>query len=616
MKKILLFCLLLVCCVPVCAGTYYIDYAGGSNSNNGTAKATAWKSHPYMPNAVGCAGTPPSYSHTAGDHFIFKGGVTWPNACFTMSPSAGGASGNPDYYGVDTTWGTGTASGTVNTSSTQVTLQTGTPFDPAPGDWAGGTITINGVNYTIASVHDAAMLYLTTSAGTQTGVTYSASLFVLPTFDAQGQCAGTSGANCGTKFILANVSYITIDRIRFTNARWQGVPTYGTATMIDGGNNTDQIVENSIFDNWTHDVCGSPGNCDLGAAMSFGTSTPTNTTISRNTFAQCYNSTTCGDSMAKLGAIHGATTGTIDGNTCFNLMGCMIPSPNGGRLTVSNNLVYNAVNTTQYDSAQHPDLIFLFGANSVGVTVANNVIHDVNLSAANNAFVIDFEACAGSANYIYNNIIWNDQTQAPIDIDDGDCAANPNGSGASYLWNNTIATPTAASGAALDCMHVVSRFGNADVYGIVDLRNNHCISADSTPTLYSTDLGITFSSILTSNSVVQSVSTAVSQGYADSGGNCINGPISPCKPTSGGNSTVGAGVNFTSASPGCGTSGLSSLCNDTTVANLRTTLGRSSSGTWDAGAYQYNGSPPATIPAPAQGMLLGMLVTLTRNAQP
>jgi len=50
-----------------------------------------------------------SYSHTAGDRFIFKGGVTWPNACFTMTIGNSGVAGGVDYYGVDRTWFTGGA---------------------------------------------------------------------------------------------------------------------------------------------------------------------------------------------------------------------------------------------------------------------------------------------------------------------------------------------------------------------------------------------------------------------------------------------------------------------------------------------------------------------------
>jgi hypothetical protein len=87
------------------ARTFYIDYATGSNTNPGT-KSSPWKTHPYMQTAAACTGTgnAPAYTHAAGDQFIFKGGVTWPSACFRMYITAGGVSGDPDYYGVDQTW--------------------------------------------------------------------------------------------------------------------------------------------------------------------------------------------------------------------------------------------------------------------------------------------------------------------------------------------------------------------------------------------------------------------------------------------------------------------------------------------------------------------------------
>jgi len=86
---------------------FYIDYASGSNTNNGTSKNTPWKTHPYMQTGASCTGTgsAPSYTHAAGDQFIFKGGVTWPAACFGMNVTSGGSSASlTDYYGVDKTW--------------------------------------------------------------------------------------------------------------------------------------------------------------------------------------------------------------------------------------------------------------------------------------------------------------------------------------------------------------------------------------------------------------------------------------------------------------------------------------------------------------------------------
>ena len=80
------------------AATYYIDYDSGADSNDGTSTSTPWKLCPGM---VGFAG---SYTHSAGDRFVFKGGVTWPYAALPLTIGYSGVSGNPDVYTSDQTW--------------------------------------------------------------------------------------------------------------------------------------------------------------------------------------------------------------------------------------------------------------------------------------------------------------------------------------------------------------------------------------------------------------------------------------------------------------------------------------------------------------------------------
>jgi len=90
------------------AATYYVDYQSGSDSNNGLSTTTPWKRCPGM---IGFSG---SYSHQAGDRFIFKGGVTWPASVFySTSPlqaftiGFSGTLGNVDEYTTDQTWYSG-----------------------------------------------------------------------------------------------------------------------------------------------------------------------------------------------------------------------------------------------------------------------------------------------------------------------------------------------------------------------------------------------------------------------------------------------------------------------------------------------------------------------------
>jgi hypothetical protein len=92
----------------VLATTYYVDYANGLDTNNGTSKLTPWKRAPGM---NGATGNTNSITPVAGDNVIFKGCVTWPNATFSWFPQGNGSSGNPIYYGVDVTWWDNTVTG-------------------------------------------------------------------------------------------------------------------------------------------------------------------------------------------------------------------------------------------------------------------------------------------------------------------------------------------------------------------------------------------------------------------------------------------------------------------------------------------------------------------------
>ena len=88
---------------PALGGTYYIDYNSGNDSNSGTSTSSPWKRHPFMPGFSG------SYSHNAGDQYIFKGGVTWPASCFGMAVNVGGSASAYDYYGVNKSWYSGSS---------------------------------------------------------------------------------------------------------------------------------------------------------------------------------------------------------------------------------------------------------------------------------------------------------------------------------------------------------------------------------------------------------------------------------------------------------------------------------------------------------------------------
>lgn len=101
--------------------TCYIDYVNGLDTNDGTTKTTGgghgpWKLAPFMQTVTGNAA---SQVYAAGDSYIFKGGVVWPNSVMGMqivftsassSTAAVGCAGTGCIYiGVDQTWYDSTA---------------------------------------------------------------------------------------------------------------------------------------------------------------------------------------------------------------------------------------------------------------------------------------------------------------------------------------------------------------------------------------------------------------------------------------------------------------------------------------------------------------------------
>lgn len=92
MRQLISIVFLLMLCSPAWAATYYIDYGAADDSANGTTTSTPWKRAPGM---VGFAG---SYSHSAGDVFVFKGGGTWPYTTLPLTIGYSGTEGNIDTY--------------------------------------------------------------------------------------------------------------------------------------------------------------------------------------------------------------------------------------------------------------------------------------------------------------------------------------------------------------------------------------------------------------------------------------------------------------------------------------------------------------------------------------
>ncbi len=187
-----------------CVHTIYFDWSAGSNANTfaqAQNKSTPWAAHRWMNDLA--SGNAATYSHTPGDCFIFKGGVTWPmetgSSTTFFRPQAGGITTAWDYYGVDPTW-FNAITGTVNATASGSTLCCGTlsnlvtlvsggvnnfeQFRP------GNTITINAVPYVINTVQQPPGMALSatytltlTTNPERSGVTFSYNYFTRPRFD-------------------------------------------------------------------------------------------------------------------------------------------------------------------------------------------------------------------------------------------------------------------------------------------------------------------------------------------------------------------------------------------------------------------------------------------------
>src|SRR5512135_1525559 len=104
------------------AGIYYVDYAGGSDSNAGTSSGVAWQHCPGDANATANA----NITLSAGDTVYFKRGVTYVG----MVTSVSGSSGSPITYTTNSSFGSGIAVWDAGTNL--VMLTSGTPLR---ADW-------------------------------------------------------------------------------------------------------------------------------------------------------------------------------------------------------------------------------------------------------------------------------------------------------------------------------------------------------------------------------------------------------------------------------------------------------------------------------------------------
>ncbi|MES2970921.1 MAG: right-handed parallel beta-helix repeat-containing protein [Patescibacteria group bacterium] len=163
------------------------------------------------------------------------------------------------------------SSGTVNTSGTTVTRTAGY-FGLA---WpANTTITINGVAYKIASVTNLNTLVLTTSAGTQTGVSFAVESSI-QVIGGQFNDNGLAGMSDTVGVYMANASTGHIEGVTATDTRASGSKTQTYGIRLE---NTARatLLTNNLGGNLTGTLLDSPGT---SAGLTVDTSTSSLTSL-------------------------------------------------------------------------------------------------------------------------------------------------------------------------------------------------------------------------------------------------------------------------------------------------------------------------------------------------
>ncbi len=280
-------------------------------------------------------------------------------------------------------------------------------------------------------------------------------------------------------------------------------------------------------------------------------------------------------------AIYGGTT--IQGNIIENVPnGIVVFDP---AANVSGNQVFNVRESVDPSVAENAILV------SGGGQIYNNVVHDIAAAA----FAIHLQAAgqgSGNTQSVYNNLIWNVGSTAPVMIDPGGMTAGLQSN--QSIFNNTL---NGGSGACISVMAGQISPTNLSV------ENNHCISDQTSLPAWcwngaNGNAGCgTVANLTFTNNILMTTAVAQSQGYTI--GNSF-------EPTSSSGGTVGAGLNLSADCVPID----AALCSD------RLGVGRPGGSTmWDAGAYLYQVSqslpPSITVQPASQTVQVGQTATFT-----
>jgi hypothetical protein len=287
--------------------TYYIDFQTGSDRNSGKAISTPWKFSPGMTNFTG------SYTHSYGDVFVFKGGVTWTalSGQVLNVTYSGGASTPDQYVG-------GQRCGQSGSPSCNGGTAWGSGYPVFDGNSAGGIITyvnnksniiFDGIKFYNATMHSSSAgqaLYVTSGSNIEVKNCWFETLTVNG-FSYQ-PAAGASYSKIyfhdnhvrriGRTYIQP-ITDAYVDDIQIYNNLFEGPADYGTKGgfhqdgIIIGGSSTTsaysitnlKIYNNKFYGDWSTNGPGITGQIYLNGDTIPNQPSTQYTSIYNNVFA-------------------------------------------------------------------------------------------------------------------------------------------------------------------------------------------------------------------------------------------------------------------------------------------------------------------------------------------
>ena len=632
MRRLFLSLIFLAAFCPTSkAATYYVC-STGNDSNNGTTTGTPWLHAPGMSTFTG------SYTAAGGDQILLCGGGTWhfgnsgaspyfATWTFTSSGSSGTCQVNPAntvvttgciYIGTSASWYV-PITGTVNTSGTTVTWVSGIrkPYAcPTPGNssnnlsncagdfgylTSGETITINGTPYTIASTPaqgSTNQIILTTSAGTQTGVSFSYNYWTRPILNGDNPLSTSAVASCtynqdSVHPFSVTGNYVIADDMEVMGWCWSGTSN-GPMTSLTGTMNEQS---NWFFHGWT---------------------TPTPSGSNNDSYAM----TNCGAGLSgtpyclrTLLVIDGSDS---TGGTVFTDMGGSTGLTLGGGGEVSYSYINHVTNGVK-DSpvfSFHDNMLANFFDPADGTTHGN--VEEMAGGSSGSCYTLD--------TYLYDNILFDYAIGEQFDITPGCAASSKQG----FVFNNVSDVPGVAGGNGFileaggsQASYTWNFFNNTTIYSMqmwsdaysggnvstVTGQNNQFIGYTGQSQFLTTGHSGqgTLNYTSTAHEFYVSTATANSQGYTQSGDWAPT--VSNCNGVSSSTCTVGAGSSVSSICSSMDNSAAATACaeglpstgpltvnvsTDTVTPNALLVRGS----TPDVGAYQFQAAATASQPAP------------------